>query len=304
MNSLGHVKVAMSGVIDLEGGQTFLVTFLDADIGDAEILRPNTVGLSGLGKAVTVREEIKGSLAVGDALHFSYKMTIRCSISQVSHGSCGDPIQQISLAIDSNSDFNGDPVYLNFEPDYSVQFIKIWSESFASRDFEQPAISGYFQLSDGESTTEPIVMSATANDVRFDLEKLASIHAVKATKTQGLTPAQGCIDVIPGSSFVTCSDSCTCNFNGLNGLQTNDLIRLADERFRVSSSFIISETQFELGRVDGSLVKDTYIGNEELFEADLFVWSGGYEWKITFHEVAGQIRPWGTIFCLVILLYI
>mmetsp|Transcript_23284 Transcript_23284/g.33868 ORF Transcript_23284/g.33868 Transcript_23284/m.33868 type:complete len:263 (-) Transcript_23284:747-1535(-) len=262
MNSLGHVRVAMSGVIDLEGGQTFLVTFLDADIGDAEILHPNTVGLSGLGKAVTVREEIKGSLAVGDALHFSYKMTIRCSISQVSHGSCGDPIQQISLAIDSNSDFNGDPVYLNFEPDYSVQFIKIWSESFASRDFEQPAISGYFQLSDGESTTEP------------------------------------------GSSFVTCSDSCTCNFNGLNGLQTNDLIRLADERFRVSSSFIISETQFELGRVDGSLVKDTYIGNEELFEADLFVWSGGYEWKITFHEVAGQIRPWGTIFCLVILLYI
>eukprot|EP00957_Ditylum_brightwellii_P200115 15255823-Ditylum_brightwellii.AAC.1 len=60
MNSLGHVKVTMSGVINLEEGQTLLVTFLDADIGDAEILCPNTVGLSGLGKAVTVREEIKG----------------------------------------------------------------------------------------------------------------------------------------------------------------------------------------------------------------------------------------------------
>ena len=86
---LNDVTVLSQEVLNTKGGKKYLITFNDY-VGDALLLRADKRNLSGIGSTATVMEEIKGSLATADSLQISFDYPTMCSVSQVSHGSCGN----------------------------------------------------------------------------------------------------------------------------------------------------------------------------------------------------------------------
>jgi hypothetical protein len=58
-----RITVSDEGIKNSKRGRTYLMTFLDAELGDASLIMPHMQNLKGSGAVATVREEIKGSSA-------------------------------------------------------------------------------------------------------------------------------------------------------------------------------------------------------------------------------------------------
>uniref|UniRef100_A0A7S4I964 Fibronectin type-III domain-containing protein n=1 Tax=Odontella aurita TaxID=265563 RepID=A0A7S4I964_9STRA len=288
---VGQMRVTSSGSVDSERGRSYLVTFLGAEAGDVDLLQADTGKLTGVGVTTTVKEEIKGSLALGTSLHVSMQLPRDCSTSQVTTNSCGNPLSSVLVSVDTGPTFAGSIVEKYLSPDYSLQIVRIGSPSFITQPYEQPGISGFFRLAYAGEETEKLTPFASAAEVRFALEALPGIVTASVSKTLSSHALPGvCIDVSSGSSTVVCSASCICAFS-TNGLQANDMVKLGGDWFRVSAGYSGSETEFQLGSVDDALIQDHFVGHQDLVEADFSAWSGGYEWAITFHKVNGEVQP-------------
>lgn len=293
IQSIDKVSVYEEGSFTLEKGKTFLITFLDVNAGDVKLFGAQTKNLTGIGAAVSVREEIKGSVPSPSSLHVSFPAISGCSHSMVSYGSCGASITEVSIELSSDESFHT-PLVRNLVPDLHVQVVKIRTQTqnvIHTSKLESNPISGTFQLAYGSSLTEEILISATAETVRNALEALSGIITVSVDKELGSQKFyNACIDLEIGQAVVRCNKLCECRFGSL-GLSANTRIKIAGEWFRVSSSYDGDDDRFEISSISNSLHKVFYKGLQSLVMEDLYIWSGTDDLKVTFHAVSGNIQP-------------
>ena len=181
MKGVGLVDVSVSGQVDTEGGRTYTITFLSAP-GDVQLLGIDSTYLSGEGATVTVRERRKGSEAYGDALVLSYKSPLSCSTSQVTPGSCGDPVTKTSFTLDVSNTFKATPRKVDVTPEMDIQIIRSSAQSLNELGFKTQAVSGHFQLQYAGSVTHSINAQASSLDIRYALEALPTIKTVSVER--------------------------------------------------------------------------------------------------------------------------
>jgi hypothetical protein len=237
-----------------EGGKTYLVTFMDKNLGDVDLFTPLYGSLKGSGAAVSVREVVKGSLTSAHALYISYITPKGCSESQVSDGGCGSPVTNIVVEVAQSEDFSIPLLSKSIMPDNTVQIVRIISESFVRNPFQVVPISGSFRLLyDGHHTVD-LPSNCEEIELRVALENLPGITTVTIHKTySALQLNKACVDLAVGSSVVRCSFICSCNFFS-SGLRGNDLVKISKQWFRVLSSFQVTEDEFKLGHISNSLI--------------------------------------------------
>lgn len=287
-SSLGDIIVTSTGKVDSEGGRRFEITFTDPFAGDVPLLRVDASHLIGTGASVSVIEETKGSQARGNALHISFDMPRSCSSSQVDPMStCGASITEGEIQVDESGDYeSASTLSLNIFADYSIQIVEVASSSLWDQSLSTETVRGSFQLGYGEELTQPLTASASTSEVRYALEALHGVQTVGVSRELGTQPLNSnnvCIDIRSGSSLVTCNMNCECRFAS-SGLRSNDLVQMEDRWFRVSSSYNGSETSFILSTFSNSLIEAHHMG-VDLEGVDLFAWSGGHKWTVTFHKV-------------------
>jgi len=285
LSGIVRVDVATDGQIDSELGRSFTVTFLDPDIGDAPLLIPDTNLLTGLGGVVSISEVVKGSFAANDALHLSFELPRSCSTSDVGRPFCGDPITEANIELSPRIDFEGTTRVVKYIPDYTVQIIR------TSNTGESPPrqLSGYFYVAYDGETSSPILVDASADNLRDALEALPGIRTVGVERKYASRVVSGvCIDATVGSSLITCSAVCSpCSF----GVAANLLVRVGEEWYRVTSSYESNQQSFEIALVADSYIATPYVGDKDLNEQDLHVWTGGYEWHVSFYDVVDEVQP-------------
>uniref|UniRef100_A0A7R9WKX3 Fibronectin type-III domain-containing protein n=1 Tax=Pseudictyota dubia TaxID=2749911 RepID=A0A7R9WKX3_9STRA len=204
--------------------------------------------------------------------------------------SCGNSLSSILVSVHTDPAFAGSAVEKQLSPSYSLQIVRVGSPSFITQHFEQPGVSGNFRLAYAGEETSTLTPFSSATEMRRALEALSEVVTVSVSKGRNSYALPGiCVDVSSGSSTVACSASCTCDFSS-NGLQANDLVKLAGDWYRVSAEYSGSETEFQLGTAENALIQDHYVGSLDLVEAELLLWSGGFEWAITFHKVNGAMH--------------
>ena len=287
-DEIDHVDVHTDGLIDSELGRLFTVSFVDTETGDAPLLVPDATNLTGLGGVISVSEAIKGSFAANDALHVSFDLPRSCSASDVGRPFCGDHITEAVIEFSPRIDFTATTTFYRYFPDYSTQIIR------TSYTGESPLrqLSGYFNIAYDGSLSGPINAHATADNVRNVLEELPGVDTAGVERKYASRAVSGiCIDAAVGSSLIKCSTSCSpCSFDA-EGIKANQLIRVGEEWYRVSSSFDGVQESFEIASVADSSIFVPYVGGIDLNEWYLYVWTGGYEWLITFYSVVGEAKP-------------
>ena len=277
------VEVTTDSVVDTEGGRTWTVTFLDA-AGDIKALAPETYALTGAGAAVTVVEVTKGSEALGDSLALSWPAPVECSTSQVTKGACGSPAEKVIFELDTAPNFKADPIYVEYELDYTVQKVLINAASLAGIAYENYAASGVFQLGYASAETAYLSAQASSTEVRHALEALPGITSASVSRDYGGRVLEGfVVDAVYGYPFVKCASGETCNFYS-SGVQMNDLIRVEGEWYRVATSYESSESTLPLAKLEDSSVALSYTGPTK-YGSQLYGWSNGFEWTVTLHAV-------------------
>ena len=272
-----------------EGGKTFLVTFVDLNLGDIDLLQSITSDLFGIGAAISIREEVKGSLDTPDSLHVSFSPPTGCSQSQVEYGICGNAITAVGAELDSTGNYLDIVQRKSLFPDRTVQIVKVQSTAFGEFTSHQ-SMSGTFRLVHGGTSTAELPFNCNEIEMRKEIESLTDVNTVSVNRDYSSKVIVGaCVNVEIGSSVVECSTLCSCNFASL-GLGGNDLVRLGGEWFRVSSSYDGQENEFQISNVLNSLNIVVYEGPETMQDSSLEVWTGGYEWKITFHAWKGELQ--------------
>jgi len=290
LDAFDSVFVSESNSKNPEGGKTFQVTFVDVDLGDIETFGAVTTELSGIGGSVSIREEVKGSIASPNSLHISFSPPSGCSQSPVNTGGCGSAITQVAVETDLSGSFLENIQQKILLPDLTVQTIKIRSKTFSQHYHGSVSISGNFRLIYNNLSTGVLLISCSELDMRKALESLPGISTVSVSKDFSAQRfAEACIDLEIGSSLVQCSASCTCDF-GSSGLKGNALIQIKGSWYRVSSSYEGAEDEFRLAHMLNSLDSVEYDGDEKLQSAPLLIWSGGSQWKITFHSWEGGLQ--------------
>ena len=286
-DEIDHVDAHTDGLVDSELGRLFTVTFLDSETGDALLLIPDATNLTGLGGVISVSEAIKGSFATNNALHVSFDLPRSCSASDVGRPYCGDHITEAVIEFSPRIDFTATTTFYRYFPDYSTQIIR------TSYTGESPLrqLSGYFNVAYDGSLSAPINAHATADNVRNVLEELPGVDTAGVERKYASRAVSGiCIDTAVGSSLIKCSTSCSpCSFDA-EGIKANQLIRVGEEWYRVSSSFDGVQESFEIAFVANSSIIVPYEGAIDLNEWDLYVWTGGYEWLISFYSVVGETK--------------
>ena len=175
--------------------------------------------------------------------------------------SCGNPVKRILLEISKDIQLSEKINEKYLIPDFSIQYIQLRSMSFFKENYQEPSISGVFSLEYNGVTTGDLPVTSLASEIRDALEQLPAVKTVSVSKDFSSYPLVGaCVDLEIGSSLVRCSESCVCNFRS-NGVQGNDLIKIANEWFRVHSTYDSSEVQFNLSSIENSLVWMQYSGN-------------------------------------------
>ena len=282
------VEVTQNSDITPEGGKTFLVTFIGSNLGDVELLMADYFNMTGVGITITTKEEQKGSLASGNAIRLSFDFPHGCSQSQVKKGSCGSPILDVKFDVNTEGSFTGVSRTISYSPANDVQIVSISSPSFGSIEKFTPSISGYFQLTHADHTTAPIGATSDPEEIRLALEALPSIETVKVSRDLSRTIfVDYCIDVTSGSSLVTCSQDCSCDFAG-QGLRPNELVNIGSNWYRVASFYNMSSSKFNLAWIDNSLITMGYIG-QTISNQSMHRWAGGFEWRITFQKVSDRV---------------
>jgi hypothetical protein len=285
LSGISNVNVDLVSPIDAEGGRTFAITFMDPNLGDAELLSANISQLTGLGGVVAVSETAKGSLASRNSLHLSFDIPRSCSTSDVGRPACGDSISEVSFELGANSAFIGNLVKTSHYPDYSTQIIRT---SHGASAHMYP-LGGYFHIEYDGFISSPLSARATAYDVRVALENLPGIITAGVERTfASQEVSNACIDVVIGTSTVHCSSSCSpCNFKS-KGIVANQLIKIGNQWFRVSSAYDGLEESFTLASDTDSFVSKQYVDGDTIRDGLLLAWTGGYEWTVSLMSVVGN----------------
>ena len=250
-------------------------------VGEADLL-------GGVGGAVTMREVTKGSEAVGDSLHMSMMAPVQCSTSQVASGECGASASKVIYEIDTNPKFKADPIFVTDDLDYTVQIVRIGSPSLEEGVFESQSVSGIFQLAYEGATTPLLNAHASAVEMKHALESLEGVETVTVSRNFGFTKIDGvAVDGTYGYAGLKCSAGYTCDFY-TNGMQPNDLVMVSGEWYRIASTYVDGESYLPLAKVSDSSIQINF-KTATVKNAELYGWSKGYEWTVTFHKVSGSV---------------
>jgi hypothetical protein len=123
--------------------------------------------------------------------------------------------------------------------------------------------------------------------MKHALEALSGVDTVTVSRNFGFVKIEGvAVDAAYGYAGLTCSAGYTCDFYS-NGMQSNDLVRVSGEWYRIASSYTTSETYLPLAKVSDSSIQINF-KTDTVEGAELYGWSKGYEWTVTFHKVAGE----------------
>jgi hypothetical protein len=200
---------------------------------------------------------VKGSLSSKNALFLSFDLPRSCSASDVGRPHCGDPISEVVIDLSTSAEFIGSIRSYRYIPEYNTQIIRI---SYMG-DFPTQPLSGYFNVAYDGVLSVPINADASAGSVRKSLEDLPGIVTAGVDRSYASQVVDGvCVDVAIGSSTVKCSSFCTpCSF-GSRGIKANQLIKLADQWFRVSSSYDGVQESFTITSSTDSFVEALYFG--------------------------------------------
>merc|ERR1711871_56897 len=144
--------------------------------------------------------------------------------------------------------------------------------------------TGAFRLSYGEGEiTQDISADASALEMQTAVESLPSIHAVNVERSWSkeiIISSDNTFSVHHGTSTVLTS----ADMRGV--LNSGDLISIGGFDFRVSPTATFSATEFGLSEVHSDA--DKVFPGATSTVAVGYKWSGGYEWVITLHNVAGN----------------
>ena len=292
LDNIGHVDVTTTDHLDSELRRSFEITFLDSALGDVPLLVADSTQLTGLGGATFVSEVVKGSLAAKDSLSISFDLPQSCSTSDVSRAYCGDPISEGMIELSPSLDFSVATTSYQYIPDYSTQIIRTACIGALPRQ----TLSGYFKVEYDKEMSVPINAHASEDEVRDAIEGLPSVETVSVERDYASQVVENvCIDVAVGSSLVVCSTSCSpCDF-GSKGIKANQLIKIEEKWYRVSSFYDGVQESFSIATVNDSSIISQYVGENSLNEStQLQVWTGGYEWTVSFHSVLGEVKPLST----------
>lgn len=184
---------------------------------------------------------MKGSEAVGTALRVEFSAPQHCSTSQVSQGTCGDPVSYYIVEWDTSDGFNSaalSSVVLDGE-DLLLREQRVTTTASS-------AMSGTFQLAFNGETTPFINAAASAEELRSALEMLNSITTTAVSRDYAVAAVGGGseLDVTFGSQSAECSSSSSgssssasddrsCDFN----FSACQLVRLEGVWYRVKASF-------------------------------------------------------------------
>lgn len=181
----------------------------------------------------------KGSEAVGSSARVSFSAPPHCSTSQVSQGTCGDPVLYYIVEWDTSDSFNSaalSSLVVDGE-DLLLQEQKVTTMASSG-------MSGTFQLSFNGETTPVINAAASAEDLRSALETLNGVTTAEVSRDLAVAAVGGDgggaeLDLTFGSQDVQCTSgpvtvadpSCDVNFSACQ------LVRLEGVWYRVEASF-------------------------------------------------------------------
>lgn len=182
---------------------------------------------------------MKGSEAVGSSVRVSFSAPPHCSTSQVSQGTCGDPVSYYIVEWDTSDAFNS----------AALSSLVVDGEDLLLQEqrvttMASSAMSGTFQLAFNGETTPVINAAASAEDLRSALEMLngittAAVSRDYAVAAVGSDNGGAELDLTFGSQNVECSGgsgtedspSCDASFSACQ------LVRLEGVWYRVKASF-------------------------------------------------------------------
>lgn len=185
------------------------------------------------------KQVVKGSEAVGTSVRVSFAAPPDCSTSQVSQGTCGDPVSYYVVEWDTSDAFNSAALssLVVDREDLLLQEQRVTTMASS-------AMSGTFQLAFNGETTPVINAAASAEDVRSALEMLTGITTAAVTRDYAVAAVGGEsggaeLDLTFGSQDVLCTSgtdddddpSCDANFSACQ------LVRLEGVWYRVKASF-------------------------------------------------------------------
>lgn len=182
---------------------------------------------------------MKGSEAVGSSVRVSFSAPSHCSTSQVSQGTCGDPVSYYIVEWDTSDAFNS----------AALSSLVVYGEDLLLQEqrvttMASSPMSGTFQLAFNGETTPVINAAASAEDLRSALETLDGITTAAVSRDYAVAPVGGEsagaeLDLTFGSQNVQCTSgggtveepSCDASFSACQ------LVRLEGVWYRVKASF-------------------------------------------------------------------
>lgn len=180
---------------------------------------------------------VKGSEAVGTALRVAFSAPQHCSTSQVSQGTCGDPVSYFIVEWDTSDGFNS----------AALSSLVLGEEDLLLREqrvttMASSAMSGTFRLEFNGETTPLINAAASAEELRSALETLDGITttAVSRDYAVAVVSEDSELDVTFGSQSVQCSSSSSDGDNDVScdkSFSACQLLRLEGVWYRVKASF-------------------------------------------------------------------
>jgi len=288
MSTVGLVKVEQLPQVTTEGGNSYLITFIDRE-GDVPLLVPESIGLSGVGASINLFEQQKGTVANGTALKLSFDSQLYCSDSNVLEGFCGSPIDYYQISVGSSAQSASKTV--KYEPDYNIQIVRIAAPSLYDKEYFNGIYStGNFKLSYNGTLSGPISSEASENDLRDIIESFPGIETVRVTRTLSKEKMPGRVKAIQGERFVTCAHGYDCDFKDL---PTGELIYIGGNWYKVFESYNNQNNTLPLALSTDASIPTSYTGPSD---ALLYRWGRGYEWAVTFMQTqSNQILPFSSV---------
>jgi len=283
LDSVGSILVSRSEA-DTEGGYVWSVTFRDVtNPGDVDLLAVSASGLTGVGAAGLVKEEVKGAEAVGNAAALSFAAPAHCAHAQVGVAECGAPVSHYRVDWDTSPNFDSNSmtsVYLSSaDLLYTTQTIHLVADE---------TVVGTFQLTYNGETTDIISAQASATEVRIALESLDSVETVSVDRSYSKVKLDFDVEVAYGDYSFACSNASTCAFDGT--FSACQLISLDGEWYTVKDSYDGETDSVPLALEDDCSVAQTYQGSSSE-DLSVYRWGFGYAWTVTFLKasVAGSL---------------
>jgi hypothetical protein len=280
---VGTTVVTKVGAASEEGGSSFTITYNDLP-GNIENLGATYMStLTGVDAVVKVTETIKGSLAVGTNMKFSFNAQEQCSNTPVQSGTCGSPVDEYKITVGDS--FGYVDQRLNLAANYHKQIISIHAPDLYPAVYTNyDEASGFFSFQYNGVNSPPMSVTASSETLRHMIEALPDVNVVSVTKT--ISSA-----IVPDVTVMVSQGDTNIVATGLSSgtLLACDLIKLGRNGawYSILESYDGVASTIPLGEyMDCSIAYSFKEAN--LVNAMLQRWDRGNEYQVEFISVATE----------------